>query len=832
MTRFGNGVTMKIINLPKRRSISRRSFTMASLMGMASLWLSGRLGGESLRTSNQASCYINPLIGASTNTLLGEGKTFPGAATPFGMVQLSPDTITGGVKGPGYAYEGDNGPGYSYEQTTIEGFSFMHMSGVGAYGDFGNLQVMPTTGPMKLDSGRVNHPGEGWRSAFSHTDERAEANYYAVTLGTYGIRAELTAAARAGMLQFTYPKIDTARIQLNLARRIGGTSTRQYVKVLGDRAVGGWMRCPSAGGGWENGEGRVSYTVYFYMELSKPLERFGVWKIDVPDNAFPVQQGLATSYFYTDQYRELVRRGEVLLECKEQEGNHIGFFAEFPSLADGGTLMVKSGISFVSIDGARMNLSHDIPGWDSDYVRRRGRTLWDDALSSIEIKGASDDQRRIFYTAMYHSMIDPRMIADVDRNYVGADGEIHTASGYNPRTIFSGWDVFRGEFPLMTLLNPTMVNDEINSLVTLAETSKKGYLERWEIMNSYSGCMDGDPATSVILDAYSKGIRGFDVERAYAACRQTAAGTGDSTNRLDNDFYMQHGYVPGQVSWTLDNAYFDWCVGRMAATLGKTEDAQLFSARAANYKKIYDPHVGSMRAKNSTGEWIPWLGKTAFGQGCTESNPLQQTWFVPHDVAGLIELMGGPEEFCRQLEDLFEKTPPSFGWNDYYNHSNEPVHHVPYLFVYTGKPWLTQKWVRRILTSAYHNDVNGICGNDDVGQMSAWYVLGAMGFYPVCPGDGIYVIGSPLFSRVTLHLDEVWYRQAEFTIAAENQAPDHPYIQSAKLNGKPLSRAWIRHSEIAAGGLLEFVMGPEPNREWATRSADFPPSMSTAPEGY
>jgi predicted alpha-1,2-mannosidase len=822
---------MKNINLQKRPSISRRSFAKGSLIWTSSLWLSGRLWGEPLTASARASRFINPLIGASTSLLLGEGKTFPGPATPFGMVQLSPDTITGGVKSPGYSFEGDNGPGYSYEQTTIEGFSFTHMSGVGYYGDFGNLQVMPSTGPMKLDSGRVNHPGEGWRSIYSHANEHVEANYYAVTLEDYGVVAELTAAPRAGMLQFSYPQTETARIQLNLARRIGGTSTHQYVKVVGDRAIEGWMRCPAFGGGWGNGEGKVGYSVYFHMEFSKPFERFGVWKIDVPDDAFPVQQGLATSYFQTDQYQELVQRGKVLDGCREQEGNHIGFFAEFPSLATGEKVLVKSGISFASADGARKNLLHDIRGWNFDEARQRGRTLWDDALSSIEIEGASNDERKIFYTAMYHAMIDPRVIADVDGNYTGADGKIHTADRYTPRTIFSGWDVFRGEFPLMTLLNATMINDEINSLVTLAATSRKGYLERWEIMNSYSGCMDGDPATSVILDAYSKGIRGFDVEKAYAACRQTAAGTNGSTNRPDNDFYMQHGYVPGQVSWTLDNAYFDWCLANLAASLGKTEDANLFSARAANYRKIYDSHVGSMRAKNAAGEWIPWLGKKTFGQGCTESNPLQQTWFVPHDVPGLMELMGGAEEFSRQLEDFFEKTPSSFGWNDYYNHANEPVHHVPYLFVCAGKPWLTQKWVRRILTNAYHNDVNGICGNDDVGQMSAWYVLGAMGFYPVCPGDGIYILGSPLFSRVTLHLDEKWYKGAKFTITAENQAPDHPYIQSAKLNGKPLSRAWIRHSEIAVGGVLEFVMGPKPNRDWATRSVDFPPSMSTAREG-
>ncbi|MBB5330706.1 hypothetical protein [Tunturiibacter gelidoferens] len=275
---------------------------------MSSLRSGRGLRGESSSALDRASRFINPLIGASTSILLGEGKTFPGPTTPFGMVQLSPDTITGGIKGPGYSYEGDSGPGYSYEQTTTEGFSFTHMSGVGYYGDFGNLQVMPSIGPMKLDSGRVNHPGEGWRSTYGHANERAEANYYAVTLENYGIQAELTAAPRAGMLQFSFPQTETARIQINLARRIAGTSTRQYVKVVGDRAIEGWMHCPAAGGGWGNGEGKVGYTVYFHMEFSKPLKRFGVWKIDVPDDAFPVQRGLATSYFQTDQYQELVRR--------------------------------------------------------------------------------------------------------------------------------------------------------------------------------------------------------------------------------------------------------------------------------------------------------------------------------------------------------------------------------------------------------------------------------------------------------------------------------------------------------------------------------------------
>ena len=806
-----------------RRFVSRRTFTKSALLGMSSLYwpkcLTAAVTGERPPSSS-----VNPLIGASTSSLLGEGKTFPGPTTPFGMVQLSPDTITGGLKGRGYAYEGDSAPGYSYEQRTIEGFSFTHMSGVGWYGDFGNLQIMPTTGPMKFDCGRADQPGEGWRSTYRHASERAEANFYEVMLDDYRIGVELSAAPRAGILQFNYPKSGSARVQVNLARRIGGTSTRQYVKVAGDRAIEGWMRCPSTGGGWGNGDGKVSYTLYFRLEFSRPLERFGVWEIDVPDDAFPVRQGLATAYFRSEQYQKLVLQAKVIDGCSEREGNHIGFFAEFPSLSPGGMMAVKAGISFVSIEGARLNLAHDIPAWDFEGVRRKGRTLWDEALSSIEIEGASDDQRRIFFTAMYHAMIDPRVISDVDGQYVGADEKVYTANGYAPRTIFSGWDVFRGEFPLMTLLNTKVVSDEINSLVTLAETSGRGYLERWEIMNAYSGCMDGDPATSVILDAYAKGIRGFDVEKAYRACRQTATGKGDKTNRLDNDFYVEHGFVPGQISWTLDNAYFDWCVGRLAASLGKTQDARLFADRAQNYRNIFDPEVRSMRAKNANGEWIPWLGKTEFGQGCTESNPLQESWFVPHDIVGLIELMGGEDEFSRQLDDLFEKTPPTFGWNAYYNHSNEPVHHIAYLFVHAGKPWLTQKWVRRILAGAYHNDVNGICGNDDVGQMSAWYVLSSMGFYPVCPGSGIYILTSPLFSRATIHLDEHFYEGRAFEIAAKNQAPDHPYIQSALLNGKPLSRAWLEHSEIAAGGRLEFELGSEPNLNWASEAASRPPS--------
>jgi predicted alpha-1,2-mannosidase len=789
--------------------VTRREFSRLSLASMAV----AKLPPATLSTENNADS-INPLIGASTSKELGEGKTFPGPATPFGMVQLGPDTMTGG----------DNAPGYSYEHTSIEGFSYTRMSGVGWYGDFGNLLTMPMIGGFKAASGRPNHPGEGWRSHYDHSSEIAQCGYYAVTLADYGIRAELTAAPHAGILRFTFPKSNASRIHIDLARRIGGTSTRQHIKVVDDHAVEGWVHCPEQGGGWGNGAGHVNYTLYFRTEFSKPLTNFGTWSIELPSDFLDPAKGLIADNFNTDAYYEKVKQAKIFAGSREKEGDHIGFFAVFSTEANE-PILVKSGISFVDIEGARKNLIHDIPGWDFDATRRSAHRMWSDATNKIEIEGATKTQRTIFSTALYHAMLDPRKISDSDGRYTAADGKIHEQSGFIPRTIFSGWDVFRTEFPLMTILKPDLVNDSINSLLEIAELSGKGYLERWEIMNAYSGCMDGDPALSVILDGYRKGIRKFDIERAYAACRQTAAGSGKNTNRPDNDFYMSHGYVPDQVSWTLDNAHFDWCVSQFAHDLGKTEDAQLFSQRALNYKKIYDPQLRSMRARLREGNWMPWKGATAFGQGCTESNPLQQSWFVPHDVYGLIELMG-KEHFVSELEQFFQKTPDSFGWNPYYNHSNEPVHHVAYLFVYAGKPWLTQKWVRRILEAAYHAKVNGICGNDDVGQMSAWYVMSALGFYPVCPGTNVYVIGSPLFTRATIRLDPQWHKGQTFTVIARGNSPTNFYVQSAKLNGTALHRPWIKHEEITAGGTLEFEMGPKPNLQWG---AVLPPDSMKPP---
>lgn len=744
------------------------------------------------------------MIGAATSAQYGEGKTFPGAATPFGLVQLSPDTITGG----------DNGPGYSWPHKTIEGFSFIHMSGVGWYGDFGNFQVMPTTGKLKTERG-INGSEDGFRSRFHHETEIAKAGYYAVTLDDYKIRAELTAAPRAGMLRFTFPQNDQSRIQIDLARRIGGTSTRQYVKVVGDHTIEGWMKCPPEGGGWGDGAGKASYTVYFSAQFDRPLKKFGVWSAEIPSGWSRKREDIESA-----RYRQVVAAAKILENCREQEGDHLGFFTEFATKENEQVLM-KCGISFVSVEGARANLRHDIPHWNFDAVQKSTRKTWEKAFANVAIEGETDAQRETFATAMYHSMIDPRAFSDVDGHYTGADGKVHQSRNFTYRTIFSGWDVFRSEYPLLAIVRPDVFNDSVNSLMEQAELSGNGYLPRWEIVGAESGCMVGDPAVSVLTEAYLSGIRGYDVSKAYNLCLQSVNSTAGGRNRKE---YLELGYAPESISVTLENAYFDYCAGRFAEALGKTNDAQQLICRSRNYRNIYDPSVGNMRAKNRDGSWTSWKGATTEGQGCVESNPYQQGWFVPQDVAGLIDLMG-KDYFLRYLTEFFEKTPASFKWNAYYNHANEPVHNVPYLFTYAGAPWLSQKWSRFVMDHAYGPGLAGLCGNEDVGQMSAWYILSAIGLHPVSPVDGIYIIGSPLFQKATVRLDPKYHHGKTFSVIAANNSSQNIYIQSAKWNGQPLNRAWLRYDEIAAGGRLELEMGPTPNKSWGSAPEVLPPSF-------
>lgn len=730
--------------------------------------------------------YINPIIGAVTygdksEDAHGFGKTFPGAASPFGLVQLSPDTRTGG----------DNGPGYSWNHTTIEGFSFTHMSGIGWYGDLGNFLVMPTTGKLYTNKGADEEPELGYRSRYSHDNEEVEAGYYSVLLSDYNIKTELTSTPRAGIIRFTFPEHDSSRIQIDLSRRVGGTSTEQYIKVEDEHTISGWMKCPPEGGGWGNGAGKADYTVYFWCQFSKPLTDYGVWSADIPDDWVRRREEVCG-----EPYQELVANATVLPGVKEKQGEHLGFYSNF-STSTNEEVLLKSGISFVSVEGARANLEQELPHWDFAQTKEEAQNRWEKAVNVINVKGGTQADQGIFYTAMYHTMIDPRTFSDTDGKYMAADKQVHKAEGFTYRTIFSGWDVFRSQFPLQTIINPEVVNDEINSLLQMAELSGHEFLPRWEFLNAYSGCMIGNPAVSVITDAYQKGIRNFDVEKAFAYCKNS------------NDIFGNEplGYTPNSISHTLEYAYFDWCLGTFAEALGKKEIADVYLKKSLNYRNIWNDEANWFRSKNKDGDWNTWKGKTVHGQGCVESNPFQQGWFVPHDIVGLMELMGGKDAMQKELKAFFDNAPEDFLWNDFYNHPNEPVHQVPFMFNEIGLPHLTQKWTRAICDKAYGTDAFGLCGNEDVGQMSAWYVLASIGLHPISPGDNKYQLTSPVFDEIEIQLDDQYYNGNTFKIIAHNNSKENIYIKSIKLNGEMLDRYWITHREIVSGGVLEMEMG-------------------------
>jgi predicted alpha-1,2-mannosidase len=750
-----------------------------------------------LQKKENLSDYVNPFIGATCLSFYidnrwygGLGKTFPGATSPFGLVQLNPNTIDGG----------DHGPGYSYEHTSIEGFAFTQMSGIGWFGDLGNFLVMPTTGDLKFVPGTDSDPDEGYRSRYDKGSEIARAGYYAVMLTDYHIKAEATVTPRAGMLRFTFPENPTSRIQIDLARRVAGASRQQKVKVVDNHTISGYMECTPEEGGWGNGGGKGKYTVYFYAQFSKPLTRYGIWSAPIPEN-----QSRKLDDVVSKEYLDIVKQASIIRDFKEEKGKHLGFFTEFATRQNEEVLM-RVGISFVSEDGAKKNLETEITDWDFDRVREECRTAWDKVLSKITVTGGSQTEKNIFYTALYHTMIDPRLYSDIDGKYVGGDYKIHETGSFNKRTMFSGWDVFRSQFPLQTIINPKVVSDMINSLVTLAEESGNDYLERWEFLNAYSGCMIGNPAISVIVDAYSKGIRDFDINKAYHYAALTTDKFGNGHN----------GYTKGEwdmISTTLEHAYTEWCMSEWARQLGKTADQKDYYKRSMSYKNLWDKETHWFRWKDNDNHFKPLMarGRLHEGAGAVESNPFQQGWFVPHDIPGLIKLIGGKQKAIAELDYMFENTPTeTFLWNDFYNHSNEPVHQIPFMYNRFGEPWKTQKYTRLICKNAYKNEVRGLVGNEDVGQMSAWYVLAAAGIHPICPGETRYEITSPVFENISFHLDN----GKTFNIIAKNNSPENIYIQSATLNGNPYNHCYLDHKDMIEGGTLELIMGHEPNKKW------------------
>lgn len=750
--------------------------------------LQGTFPGE----KKQPVDHVNPMIGSSCSGRCG--RTFPGPYVPFGMVQLSPDTRTG---------RGSTN-GYNYTENTIEGFSMNHMSGVGWHGTLGNFQVMPTTGELKFHSGSnaydlYQNEGEGWKSEFSHNNETAEAGYYSVLLEKYNILSELTCTQRAGLMRFTFPQSEEASIQVDLARKIGGYSGEQENQVVENGTIRGRIKCWGEGVGFASG---TFYNLYYYAQFSKEWDSYGLWNM-----------------------------GEGLGALPGAVNKDLGFYANFTT-EENEEILVKVGISYVSMEGAQANLEQELEHWNFDEVRNRARATWNENLSKtgISVKGGTEDEKMIFYTALYHTLMYPCDFTDVDGKYWGADKKVYGDKPYTTRMGFSGWDVYKHEFPLLTLLRPDIVNDEVNTFIDISNLTGKTY-PLWQMMGDYTGAGLGDPGLSVVVDAYMKGIRNYDVDRAYEIALQTA--TGPNSVRYFPDEMNSHGYVYSHnsinISLSLENTYGDWCLSRFAEGLGKTDDAAFYSLRAGeNYKKLFDPEVGWMRQKDEDGNWkSAWTDKFA-KDGSKEGNAYQWTWFVPHDVHGLIELMG-ESTFIKELDEFFAGSSPDFPpGSRYYNHSNEPVHQVISYFNFAGEPWRTQYWTRMVLKGTYLTSPDGLAHNDDFGQLSAWYVLNAIGFNQVAPGENLWHIGSPIFDEISIPLDPEYHScsvDQKFTIKTENNSADNIYVQSATLNGQPMDRAWIKHEELIAGGELVLFMGPVES-SWGSDPSVRPPSLS------
>jgi predicted alpha-1,2-mannosidase len=714
--------------------------------------------------------YVNLFIGTDAH-----GHTFPGASMPFGMVQLSPDTRLEGWDGCG---------GYHYSDSVVYGFSHTHLSGTGVP-DYCDILFMATTGEVRLNNGS-DKPGTGYSSHFNHDNESAEAGYYRVLLKDYGINAELTATSRAGFHRYTFPETNNANVIIDLFHR--DKVIESSIEIINDSVVAGYRRSSY----WANDQ-----HVFFYAVFSAPFTKSGI-ALDEKIN------------------------GE-----KKVSGKNVKAFFTF-NTTQNKSVMIKVGISAVGIDGARNNLEKEMPHWDFDKVKSDAKGAWNKELGKIFIMDQNIDRKTTFYTALYHAFLVPNLFMDADGWYRGRDQQIHKAEGFDYYTVFSLWDTFRGEHPLFTLTQEKRTNDFIKTMI--AQFEQGGRLPVWELAANETECMIGYHSIPVIADAYMKGIRGFDAEKAFVAMKHSA-----ELDHFGLKYYKEYGYIPAEdeaesVSKTLEYAYDDWCIAIMAKALGKEEDYKRYMERAQSYKNIFDPSTGFMRAKMN-GRWFEPFDPREVNFNYTEANSWQYSFFVPQDIEGLADMMGSDDKFIECLDKLFSESSETTGREQsditgligQYAHGNEPSHHMAYLYNYVGQPWKTQKVARQIMDELYTEKPDGLCGNEDCGQMSAWYVLSAMGFYPVTPGAPIYTFGSPVFEEVILNLEN----GKTFRISTSNNSKENIYIQSVELNGKKHTKSYITHQDIINGGKIEFIMGPEPNKNRATNESDLPASKIT-----
>ncbi len=747
---------------------------------MSSSMMSGQNQNENLIK------FVNPFIGTQRM-----GHTFPGATVPFGMVQLSPDTDS-------ISYE-DNGKynnrvyeycaGYQYDDPTIVGFSHTHFSGTG-HSDLGDLLIMPTIGDLNLNPGTAANPESGYRSRFSHDDESAEPNYYMVRLQDYDIKAELTTSSRVGFHQYTFPESDQAHIILDLIHGIYNHDEKNvwtFIRVENDTLITGYRQTS----GWAR-----TRTVYFAIVFNKPITSYGHLKLD--------------DIIYRDFYRKFNEEENF----PEMAGKKLRVYFDF-SMSEGEQLKIKFALSSVSTHGALKNLEAEIPHWDFDKVKSAGQEQWNRELSKIRVETLNNQDKEVFYTAMYHSFLSPIIYMDVDGRYRGLDQNIHQGQDFTNYTIFSLWDTYRALHPLFNLIQPERNRDMIESMLAHFDQSVHPMLPVWSHYANENWCMIGYHSVSVIADAIVKGVYFKNINSALYACAQTAR-----YSKYDGlDFYMSLGYVPEDknhysVSKTLEYAYDDWCIAQIAELAGNGMMKDEFFTRSESYKHVFNTENSFMQPRLSDGNFRAEFDPLdTHGQGFIEGNAWNYGLYVPHDIVKLVNMMEGKREFETMLDTLYSSSLDDKYINKneditrdgiigMYVHGNEPGHHIPYLYNWTNNPKKTQKRVRMILNNMYANTPDGLCGNDDCGQMSAWYIFSALGFYPVCPGSDEYAIGSPLVKSAVVELEN----GKTLMIVARNQREENVFVNKVTFNGKEITNFKLTHTELVNGGELIFHM--------------------------
>jgi predicted alpha-1,2-mannosidase len=725
-----------------------------------------------------------PLVGTDAH-----GHAYPGATVPFGMVQLSPDTPLQGW---------DASSGYHYSDSTMVGFSHTHLSGTGC-GCLGDVLLMPTVGKVYLTAGS---PSQSYCSRFSHDQEHATPGYYSVFLKDPKVTAELTATERCGFHKYTFPESDQAHIILDLVHGVGNDPVDASLKVEGHDTLVGYR----ISNGWG---GRRA--VYFAMQFSKAFDSFGI-----------------------------ERDGRQLAaDAQESSGREIKAFVNYKTAANE-AILVKVGISGTSIEGARKNLAAEILGWDFEAVKSAAAEKWEQVFNTVQIQTFDPHIRTTFYANLYLSCLAPVLFNDVDGTYRGYDHQNHAGTNFQNYTTFSIWDIYRAQWPLLTILHPNRVNDMVQSMLAGYQELDQHTTPIWPLWGNETWCMIGYHSADMIADAYLDGFHGFDAEAAYQALRDTAM---QDRNGLKT--YKELGYVasrPGEqaTSKTLEYTFDDWCIARMAQELGHGQDAQLFYQRSANYRNLFDTTTQFFRGRKANGAWrVPFIDNALVGDEYTEADAWQYAFDVQQNAPDLIALFGGDQGFIQKMDTMFVTNstiytdiPDISGRIGQYSQGDEQSHHVAYLYDYAGAPYKTQQHIRQIMSTMYDDTPAGQCGNVDCGQMAAWYIFSALGFYPMNPDSGVYAIGSPVVSKAVIHLNQDKYLGHTFTVTAKNNSSRNIYIQSVELNGKPLSKPWLTYEQITSGGTLDLVMGPNPNLAWGSAQEDRPPATMPADFHY